>query len=152
VTNLPKLSTLEVWQRYCRSALWTLTAVETPPATEDQAAVTGYFWECKLNWTRLKRLPVISCEHFRKTRTIYFYGYIKIQIPICKMESQILALKKRRLVFQIPIGTSIADWYFKYQLVFRIHWVTIQQQQEQQSEYKSRASTTCSRLKMKFLL
>jgi hypothetical protein len=26
--------------------------------------------------TRLKRLPVISREHFRKTRTIYFYKHL----------------------------------------------------------------------------
>jgi hypothetical protein len=29
--------------------------------------------------TRLKRLPVISREHFRKTRTNYFYKHLKYQ-------------------------------------------------------------------------
>jgi hypothetical protein len=65
------------------------------------------------------------------------------------MESQILALLKKQLtyfkyqlVLQIPIGT------WKYQLVCPIPRVTIHQehqQEEQQSGYKSRASTTCSR-------
>jgi hypothetical protein len=58
--------------------------------------------------TRLKRLPVISREHFRKTRTNYLI--LVSQIPICKMESQILALKQ-------------------------------QEEEQQQSGYKSRAST-----------
>jgi hypothetical protein len=76
------------------------------------------------------------------------------------MESQILALKKAiALVFQIPIGTSNANCYFKYQFLVQIpivtsntNRVTIHQEEEeeeqQQSGYKSRASTTCSRLKI----
>jgi hypothetical protein len=82
--------------------------------------------------TRLKRLPVIIREHFRKTRTTFINTYLVSQIPICKMESQILALKKAigisntnwyfkyQLILQIPIGTSITNWYFKYQLVLQI--------------------------------
>jgi hypothetical protein len=78
-------------------------------------------------------LPVISREHFLKlvptTRT---NTYLVSQIPICKLESLILALKKAigisntnwyikyQLVHQIPIGTSNTNWYFKYQLVLQI--------------------------------
>jgi hypothetical protein len=43
--------------------------------------------------------------------------YLVSQIPICKMESQILALKK-------AIGISNNNWYFKYQLVLRVPIVT----------------------------
>jgi hypothetical protein len=59
------------------------------------------------------------------------------------MESQILALKKAiRLVFQIPIGTSNTNWYFKYQLLLQIPIVTSntnrvtihQQEQEEQQQ------------------
>jgi hypothetical protein len=82
--------------------------------------------------TRLKRLPVISGEDFRKTRTNYFYKHLSI----CKMESQILALKKAigishtnwyfkyQLVLQISIGTSNTNWNYKYQLVLQIPIVT----------------------------
>jgi hypothetical protein len=45
------------------------------------------------------------------------------------MESQILALKK-------AIGISNTNWYFKYQLVFGMLVVQIQQEQ-QKSGYKS---------------
>jgi hypothetical protein len=56
-----------------------------------------------------------------------------------------------QLLLQIPTVTSNTNCYFKYQLLLRMPWVTIHQQEEQeeqqqQSGYKSRASTTCSRL------
>jgi hypothetical protein len=52
--------------------------------------------------------------------------YLVSQIPICKMVSQILELRKAigifkyQLVLQIPIGTSNTNWYFKYQLLFEV--------------------------------
>jgi hypothetical protein len=68
--------------------------------------------------TRLKRLPVISREHFRKTRTNYFLNtYWVSQTPICKMVSQLLALKK-------AIGMSNNNWYVDIpidtQIVFEV--------------------------------
>jgi hypothetical protein len=57
----------------------------------------------------MKRLPVISREHFRKklVPTTFINTYLVYQIPICKMESHILSLKK-------AIGISNTNWYFKY--------------------------------------
>jgi hypothetical protein len=46
---------------------------------------------------------------------------------------------KYQLVLPIPIGSN-TNWHFKYQLVLQIPWVTIhQEEEEQQSGYKSRA-------------
>jgi hypothetical protein len=84
--------------------------------------------------TRLKTLPVISREHFRKTRvpTTFINTYLVSQIPICKMESQILALLKGNWYFKFqPIGTSTTNLYFQYPEFHQ------EQQQQQQSEYKS---------------
>jgi hypothetical protein len=80
---------------------------------------------CGLRKTRLKRLPVISREHFPKTRTIYFYKLL-LGISNTNLQhgiSNTTALK-RRLVFQILIGTLGADWYFECQLVLQVPIVT----------------------------
>jgi hypothetical protein len=83
---------------------------------------------CNLK-TRLKRLPVISREHFRKTRTNYFYKHI-FGISNTNLQNGIsnTIAKKRRLhwyfkyqlVLRVPIGTSSTNRYFNYQLVLRI--------------------------------
>jgi hypothetical protein len=75
--------------------------------------------------------------------------YLVFEIPICKMESQILALK-------IAIGISNTNWCFKYQLVLQITIGTSntmsndppRRRTTKLSGYKSRASTTCSRQKI----
>jgi hypothetical protein len=68
--------------------------------------------------TRLKRVPVISREHFRKTRTssnnCYFKYQLLLQIPI--VTSNTNCYFKYQLLLQIPIVTSNTNWYFKYQL------------------------------------
>jgi hypothetical protein len=100
--------------------------------------------------TRQKRLPVISREHFRKTRTNYFkknlIWYLKYQSA--KFGISNTKNTKRQLVFQIVI------WRNERHLAsFCWTWVTIhQEEQEQQSGYKSLGSTTCSRLKMAVIL
>jgi hypothetical protein len=50
--------------------------------------------------TRLKRLPVISREHFRKTRTIYFYKHL-LGISNTNLQNGIsyTSALKKRLVF-----------------------------------------------------
>jgi hypothetical protein len=91
--------------------------------------------------TRLKRLPVISREHFRKTRTNYFYKHL-FGISNTNLQNGISntsAFKKAigisttnwylecRLVLRVPIGTSSTNaigtsntnWYFKDQLVLQ---------------------------------
>jgi hypothetical protein len=72
-------------------------------------------------------LPVISREHFRKTRTNYFYKYLFgiLNTNLQNGISNTSAAKgnwyfKYQLVLQIPIGTSNTNWYFKYQLVLQI--------------------------------
>jgi hypothetical protein len=79
-----------------------------------------------LNKTRLKRLPVISREHFRKTRTIYFYKHL-LSISNTNLQNVIsnTSALKRRLVFRVPIGTLGADWYFECQLVLWVPVVTL---------------------------
>jgi hypothetical protein len=60
-------------------------------------------------------LPVISREHFRKTRTNYFYKHL-FGISKTNLQngiSNLSALKK-------AIVTSNTNWYFKYQLVLQI--------------------------------
>jgi hypothetical protein len=101
-----------------------------------------------LNKIRLKRLPVISRKHFRKTRTNCYFKYqllFQNSNTNCIGTSNTNWYFKYQLVLQIPIGTSNTNvlqipMYFKYQLVLPIPWVTIQQQeQQQQSGYKSHA-------------
>jgi hypothetical protein len=73
----------------------------------------------------MKRLPVIGREHFRKTRTIFFYKHL-LGISNTNLQNGIsntTALKRRlvfqipiigcRLVLRLPIGTSGANCYFK---------------------------------------
>jgi hypothetical protein len=94
------------------------------------------FWRKTFRKTRLKRLPVISREHFRKTRTIYFYKHL-LGISNTNLQNGISntgALKRRlvfqipifgcRLVFQLTIGTSGANCYFKCQLLLQMPIVT----------------------------
>jgi hypothetical protein len=80
---------------------------------------------CLQNQTRLKRLPVISREHFRKTLTIYFYIHL-LGISNTNLQNGIsnTSALKRQLVFQRPIGTLGADWYFECQLVLRVRIVS----------------------------
>jgi hypothetical protein len=66
--------------------------------------------------TRLKRLPVISCEHFRKTRTSNTNCYFILTYTNCYFKYQLL--------LQIPIVTSNTNCYFIYQLVLIIPIVT----------------------------
>jgi hypothetical protein len=86
----------------------------------------GPGWDCVL--TRLKRLPVISREHFRKTRTNYFYKHL-FGISNTKLQNRISntsALKGGISIpivtskVQMPIVTSNTNCYFKYQLLLQI--------------------------------
>jgi hypothetical protein len=79
---------------------------------------------------KTERLPVISREHLRKTRTIYFYKHL-LGISNTNLQNGISnnsAFKKGdwyfkyRLVLWVPIGTLGADWYFGCRLVL---WVPI---------------------------
>jgi hypothetical protein len=74
--------------------------------------------------TRLKRLPVISSEHFRKTHTNYFFKTLIWYLKICKMLPQILALKKG-IGMSTPIGTSNTNWQLVYKLVFETKWLLV---------------------------
>jgi hypothetical protein len=71
--------------------------------------------------TRLKRLPVISREHFRNVSTNYFYKHL-LGISNTNLQNGILKyyrLKKGdwyfkyQLVLRVPIGTSTTNWYFE---------------------------------------
>jgi hypothetical protein len=62
-----------------------------------------YFSDPLVVRTRLKRLPVISREHSTELVPTTFLNTYFV--------SQILALKKRQLVLQIPIGISYCIWY-----------------------------------------
>jgi hypothetical protein len=96
-----------------------------------------------LELTRLKRLPVISREHLRKTRTIYFYCITLSSLDRVIHYKHLLGISntnlqngisnnsafkkgdwyfKYRLVLWVPIGTLGADWYFGCRLVL---WVPI---------------------------
>jgi hypothetical protein len=88
-----------------------------------------------LLFTRLKRLPVISREHLRNTRTNYFYKHLfgiskaigisntnVLQIPIGTSNANWYF--QCRLVLRVTIGTSSNNWYFEYQLVLRVPIVT----------------------------
>jgi hypothetical protein len=85
------------------------------------------------------------------TTNWYFEYQLVLRIPI--VTSNTNCYFKYQLLLQIPIVTSNTNCYFKYQLLLWMPWVTIhqeQEQQQQQSGYKIRASTTCSRLKITF--
>jgi hypothetical protein len=139
-------------------------------------------------WTRLKGLPVISREHFCKTRTNcyeilpcsiftsntkigtsntncnfkyqlllqipivtsttncyfeyqnwYFEYQLLLQIPIvtsttnCYFEYQNWYFEYQ-LLLQIPIVTSNTNCYFQYQLLLRMPWVTIHQEQDEEQQ------------------
>jgi hypothetical protein len=50
-----------------------------PPINRQNVFLSGIhstLQKSKIKKTRLKRLPVISREHFRKTRTNYFYKHL----------------------------------------------------------------------------
>jgi hypothetical protein len=66
-------------------------------------------------------LPVINREHFRKTRTNYFYKHL-FGISNKNLHNGILNTRAKKgnwyfkyhLVLQIPIGTTNTNWYFQY--------------------------------------
>jgi hypothetical protein len=74
------------------------------------------------------------------------------ELPNYQCDNRFTTNNNNQLVLQIPIGASNTNWYFKYQLVLQIPWVTIHQEEEQQQQsgYKSRASLTCSQVKTNF--
>jgi hypothetical protein len=77
---------------------------QNPQTTDHQSFSRAFNFK-----TRLKRLPVISRQHFRKTRTIYFYKHL---LGISNINLQNGNGK--------AIGISNTDWYFGCRLVLRV--------------------------------
>jgi hypothetical protein len=88
------------------------------------------------NRTRLKGLPVISREHFCKTRT-NCYEILPCSIlnkntnkrPILDLDAKVAVILDSSRVFsrehlKLPIVTSNTNCYFKYQLLLQIPIVT----------------------------
>jgi hypothetical protein len=98
--------------------------------------------KCFMSGTRLKGLPVISREHFCKTRTncyeilpcSIFTSNTKIVTSNTKIgtsNTKIVASNtncyfKYQLILQIPIVTSNTNCYFNYQLLLQIPKLVLQ--------------------------
>jgi hypothetical protein len=124
----------------------------------------------KIVKTRLKGLPVISREHFCKTRAncyeilpcsiftsntkigtsntnCYFKYQLLLQIPIvtsntnCYFKYQLL-LQIPKLVLRIPIVTSNTNCYFHYQLLLPIPIVTLDAMSNDPPRTRTRTTTT----------
>jgi hypothetical protein len=93
---------------------------------------------CYFKYQLLLQIPIVTSN-----TNCYSKYQLLLQIPI--VTSNTSCYFKYQLLLQIPIGTLNTNWYFEQPLV-TIHQ---QEQQEQQSGYKSTASTTRSRLKLK---